>query len=224
MAYSFNYAQDPQLFENDWYLHELIIDGESHLPPSNDEVEYIPLNFYSDKFSDRFDTIVCEGLTGDNITISAVDIFVESFLILIDEPCNLTENNEYESLYYGGFFHWQEANKTFDYEITESDNTLTLTLINEDGNVAMYGNKLLASQGFENTQTFIYPNPVQKILYIENETAIIKKISVYDVLGKVLLQKGGNTSQINLENLSSGLLFVMLETDQGIFTKKVVKN
>ena len=143
MAYSFNYAQDPQLFENDWYLHELIIDGESHLPPSNDEVEYIPLNFYSDKFSDRFDTIVCEGLTGDNITISAVDIFVESFLILIDEPCNLTENNEYESLYYGGFFHWQEANKTFDYEITESDNTLTLTLINEDGNVAMHGNCLL---------------------------------------------------------------------------------
>ena len=85
ITYFSGYGQDPLLFEQDWYLHDLVIDGESTPPPSNDEVEYIPLNFYSDQFSDRFDTIVCEGLTGDNITVSAVDIFVEGFLILIDE-------------------------------------------------------------------------------------------------------------------------------------------
>jgi len=70
----------------------------------------------------------------------------------------------------------------------------------------------------------IYPNPVKDILYIENKTTNIENVTVYDVSGKVLTQKHSNTSQVNLENISSGLLFVILETNQGKFTKKVIKN
>jgi hypothetical protein len=70
----------------------------------------------------------------------------------------------------------------------------------------------------------IYPIPVNDLLSIDNKsnTEIIS-ISVYDVLGRHVLTKKDNVSEIDVSHLNSGLLFVEIETDQGVITKKVVK-
>ena len=54
------FAQDPQLFENEWYLQNVIIDGQDNFPPSNDELSYVPAIFTQDGFF----TSVCNELTG----------------------------------------------------------------------------------------------------------------------------------------------------------------
>lgn len=37
-------AQDPDLLGY-WHLTNLVIDGQDHIPPSNDEVESVSVNF-----------------------------------------------------------------------------------------------------------------------------------------------------------------------------------
>jgi len=70
----------------------------------------------------------------------------------------------------------------------------------------------------------IYPNPVIDILNIENNKNIgIDTITVYNILGKVILIEKINFNQLNLSELKSGILFVKIETENGIVTKKIIK-
>jgi len=70
----------------------------------------------------------------------------------------------------------------------------------------------------------IYPNPVNDVLYIENNEHIkIDKITVSDILGKVILIEKNSFNQINLSELKSGILLMKIETENGIITKKLIK-
>jgi hypothetical protein len=70
----------------------------------------------------------------------------------------------------------------------------------------------------------IYPNPVKDFLRILNTSSTeITKINIYDVVGRLVLTEKGNDSEMNLSNLDSGLLFVKINTDQGIVVKKIIK-
>ncbi len=74
------------------------------------------------------------------------------------------------------------------------------------------------------SQIFIYPNPTKDVLMLYNESeSYIEAIKIYDVLGKLVLEQSNPSNQIDISNLSSGLLLVQIETDKGIVTKKVVK-
>ena len=69
----------------------------------------------------------------------------------------------------------------------------------------------------------IYPNPVSDILRIQILNQIqLKKIQIYNVIGELLKEeKIYNTVQIS--DLSTGIFFVKIETDIGIFNTKIVK-
>ncbi|MDB4127458.1 T9SS type A sorting domain-containing protein, partial [Flavobacteriaceae bacterium] len=70
----------------------------------------------------------------------------------------------------------------------------------------------------------IYPNPVNDILYIENNEHIrTKKVTFYDVFGRVVFSEKNNFNQLNFSNLNSGILFVRIETEYGTITKKLIK-
>jgi hypothetical protein len=70
----------------------------------------------------------------------------------------------------------------------------------------------------------IYPNPVSTTLTIDNNSKVqIKTIKIYDVLGRLVLQEKDRFTRIDVSQLTSGLLFVQLETEQGVLTKKVIK-
>ena len=70
----------------------------------------------------------------------------------------------------------------------------------------------------------IYPNPAQDILRIENNsTTGITSIRIYDVLGRLVLAQNSDVNQIDVSHLNSGVLFVKIETDHGVNTKKIIK-
>jgi len=75
-----------------------------------------------------------------------------------------------------------------------------------------------------NINITLYPNPIQNILIIENNSSIvINTIKVYDVMGRLVLHKIKPTNQIDVSNLVSGILFVKIETDKGLTTKRIIK-
>ncbi len=70
----------------------------------------------------------------------------------------------------------------------------------------------------------VYPNPVSETLFIElNSGFEIKKIQVYTMMGKEVQSIQGNSSSIDLMDLSKGVYFVKFITNQGIGIKKVLK-
>ncbi len=70
----------------------------------------------------------------------------------------------------------------------------------------------------------IYPNPIEDILFIENNNSIeITSMKIYDMLGRLVLEKKENIIQLNISRLESGLFFIVLKTEAGIITKKLIK-
>jgi hypothetical protein len=69
------------------------------------------------------------------------------------------------------------------------------------------------------------PNPTSNIFYIKNPNEItIENISVYDNLGKVVLNKLNNKTEINLSVFSNGIYFCKITDNQGkTYTKKLIK-
>ncbi len=69
----------------------------------------------------------------------------------------------------------------------------------------------------------IYPNPIKDILNIgTNSNNKLKKVIIYDLLGKIILQT--NRSTIDLSNTKKGIYFVRIMTKKGnIFNKKIIK-
>jgi aminopeptidase N len=70
----------------------------------------------------------------------------------------------------------------------------------------------------------VYPNPVQNTLNIQNNSfAIINKISVYDVSGKLMIKSETPSNTVPLNNLSFGIHLVKIDTDKGTIHKTILK-
>lgn len=83
---------------------------------------------------------------------------------------------------------------------------------------------MLGFEQYLTSQINVYPNPVKDILTIDNNELIeIKKITVYDMLGKEVLIENTKFHQLNLSTIKSGVLFLLIETNNGVTTKKVIK-
>ena len=82
----------------------------------------------------------------------------------------------------------------------------------------------LNTSSFVDNLITISPNPVKEALTIENVSNMeITSVKIYDILGRLVLQENNQFDQLDVSNLDSGVLFVHIETDQGTFTKKVIK-
>lgn len=91
--------------------------------------------------------------------------------------------------------------------------------------LSQYNNNPLGIEEYQRQFITITPNPTKGIVLINNEsTSVIVSINVYDTLGRLALVQSNTTNQIDLSSLANGLFFVQIETDEGVITKKVIKN
>lgn len=75
----------------------------------------------------------------------------------------------------------------------------------------------------------LYPNPASGVLNIRTESGAISGITVYDAMGRVVLQQQANAirsneAQVNVEQLSNGNYIIRLQTDKGAGTASFVKH
>jgi len=213
------YAQDPQLLENDWHLQKVVVDGEEYLPPlPNAEIQSI-LTIYG---ADGFLTSMCNDLSGPVTYTNQDFIFTEALTITLGS-CNLNVNYEFEQLYFGVYF--DNESFPFEYAITNGgNNILSLTIIGQNDDQAIYNNTLLANPTFNNLSLKIYPNPIKDVMNIQIQNSeIIKSIKVFNVLGKLVIEEKGDVNQLDVSLLKSGLFLIKIETNKGIFVKKIMK-
>ena len=87
-----------------------------------------------------------------------------------------------------------------------------------------YVDPVLSTEDFDigNAAT-IYPNPTQDVFNVETQFDI-ETVTVYDLQGKLSKQFNGYLSEYNIEDLTSGLYFIQIVTDNGQTTIKLLKN
>ncbi|WP_395054461.1 T9SS type A sorting domain-containing protein [Flavobacterium sp.] len=106
-----------------------------------------------------------------------------------------------------------QANIYFDYNFPIVTNTATSTFqaLNNDAFV------------FEN-EFVLYPNPAKDLLHIEVKNEIeMTSISIYNMLGQVVLTTTNPSNTIEVSNLKTGNYFIKVTTDKGTTTSKFVK-
>ena len=72
----------------------------------------------------------------------------------------------------------------------------------------------------------ISPNPVENNLFVELNDSKEATIEIFNENGQLLIQKTITNSQntINTNNLSTGIYWLKLTSNEGIITKKFIKN
>ncbi len=226
LIFQTGFAQDPQLFENTWYLHNVIIDNQDNFPPHNSEVNNIPLDISIDELS----TQVCAPLIGSVIEFStAEDTFTITEFMQFGTDCLNQENQLYQSLYFNTFFQPQLGTRIFIYQIEVGTNDAkSLTLTNEEGNQAIYGDAPLSIFEVENNNFSIHPNPVKNVLFLySSKKSENLKIKIFNIEGKLLSIKNiaiDEQASIDVSNFTSGIYFLNIENENGkTEVKKFIK-
>jgi hypothetical protein len=69
----------------------------------------------------------------------------------------------------------------------------------------------------------IYPNPTANTIHIDSsENVNIKKVSIYNVEGKLLWTQN-NAANISIQEYEAAVYFIKIETDNGVMTKQIIK-
>ncbi|OIQ21697.1 MAG: secretion protein [Flavobacterium sp. MedPE-SWcel] len=70
----------------------------------------------------------------------------------------------------------------------------------------------------------IYPNPAVSTnrIYITSKSIQSKKIEIYDVLGKKVLQSTINGREFSVTNLTSGVYFIKIKEGEATATRKLI--
>lgn len=75
----------------------------------------------------------------------------------------------------------------------------------------------------ETSKLTLYPNPVSDQLYISSDNQKIENVIIYSLSGGVVKNIPGEIESIDVSNLTTGNYLVRVTTDQGSFTKKIIK-
>ncbi|HET8837571.1 MAG TPA: T9SS type A sorting domain-containing protein [Flavobacteriaceae bacterium] len=89
--------------------------------------------------------------------------------------------------------------------------------------------EIVENLGIENNskladQIILYPNPAENELHIQMTSGILlKRMTIYNLQGQeILVQK--RKEAINIENLTSGMYLLKIETDKGTLVRQLIKN
>lgn len=89
-------------------------------------------------------------------------------------------------------------------------------------------NGTLSSENFEQNSIKIYPNPSKGVFTISSNNIKLNTIEVFDIAGKRLFTKDRNLentleTDVDLRNVSNGIYFIKVSSENGIFSKRIVK-
>lgn len=92
-------------------------------------------------------------------------------------------------------------------------------------NLYLHKNTVLSNSSFDTSSFSAYPNPTTNVWNI-TATQNITSISLYDILGKQIqvLEPNATETTINAADLSNGIYFAAINSENGSKTIKLVKN
>ncbi len=108
--------------------------------------------------------------------------------------------------------------KPINFPITSVEFDPDKHLISKNNNI------LLGNEDFDLEKAIcLYPNPANDLVHIQLPTTLtLEKVTIYNNLGQVVLEN--NAVDFSLSSISSGVYEVQLQTSEGVFHKKIIKN
>lgn len=81
----------------------------------------------------------------------------------------------------------------------------------------------LAQDGKQPIEVNFYPNPVSNgKIYITSKSALDKEVTIFDVLGKKVLQATLNAKELNISTLSPGVYIIKIREGEAATTRKLI--
>ncbi|EDM45569.1 hypothetical protein SCB49_07167 [unidentified eubacterium SCB49] len=217
----------PELF-GQWYLHELTMGDTVYLPTEYEMYPDILITedegYRSISFADpsnilcSSDLIFSETTPEDTFAVFGPSICFPETLCGGDptSPCEIMYGSHAN-------FYYDTTESPANYEIiTNTDNTLQLTITNNNADVAIYSSvAVLGINHFSKTTLTIYPNPATNSITIETQSASIKRVEIYSINGQLL-----NTTEettIDVSNLRQGSYFLKIHSGNDFIYKQFLK-
>jgi hypothetical protein len=93
-------------------------------------------------------------------------------------------------------------------------------------NLVIGQNQILSTNSIDLEEISVYPNPLKKgqLLNINSMSQKSKTIQIFDISGRMVLNKNINGSQLDVSVLESGTYIVKVEFENKISTKKLIIN
>jgi len=106
------------------------------------------------------------------------------------------------------------TSSTYTFVVT-SDTSLVANFENIDG---------IIEDGLKESIS-IYPNPTNRLITVSGEGADVKSVAVYDFMGRLIGHYNVNTAEatVDFTGYPSGAYLVVVQTNRGIFTRKIVR-
>lgn len=93
--------------------------------------------------------------------------------------------------------------------------------INHEYFPVVYNDIVNSVEDISKSKTFLYPNPVHDVLTVDVEE--LKSLNVYALSGQLVHQQIGNKTSLQLNHLDPGVYLVRVETLNGTYVQKIVK-
>lgn len=220
-------AQLSELLSKTWNLEKVIVNGIEHkFPNSMPSIQPIT-TFTADTFKSR----ICNSLGAYVSYTNSKMNFISQGLTLGGCPHpSGADYDTFELYYFGQFFGGNLSGgffKDYEYMIENLTNNLKLTLINPNGDKAIYLSVNLAVSDVSASDIKIYPNPVKERLSISVKD-YDKKISIkiLNMEGKEVYSKiFYSTKEISIDtsNFPSGVYLVKINNGLTPHTIKILK-
>jgi hypothetical protein len=113
----------------------------------------------------------------------------------------------------------QSFNTPISFDITSIEIDPETHLISKNNNSTLGVDLIVLEK-----EITVYPNPVKNTLTIKNNSqTILKKLTIYDVLGRKIIQKENPSNIISMDKLNFGIHLVVIKTDKGTIHKTILK-
>jgi hypothetical protein len=105
---------------------------------------------------------------------------------------------------------------------TEIPGAATILVETTDGGEATYTINFTISTSINTVKTEfeLYPNPVSDVLNISSSVEVLK-VQIYSITGAEVKSLSGNQTSVNVSDLTSGIYFVSVTTEEGAVIQKI---
>ncbi len=208
----------------EWFLHSITENGSSPITtfPYNYTLNF-NINSTDNSIYDNYGNMQCNYYEAFS-TFPSVGIVEIQVTLVTLAYCNSPHENLYLTIL-GNF-----SIDTFNYSIVGAGNDETLTLINSNSDVLIYGRQALSISDniLNELSVSIVENPVKENLQLDFKDLVIDDLtySIFSINGKIMI----NTTHFNDENikvslLSSGIYFLrIVSLDNRSKILKFIKN
>lgn len=218
-------SQSENLVDVPWICTSIIINGNTILPPNDEEVQYVVLQMLqdADPLTEDFVSNVCDVLSSSDSTVSYNNTNVTFTITQLTQTlggCPINQN--FQSSYFG--FYYSNLNMPLSYTINEINNTNTLTITSQNGDIANYQEFVLDLEENRLNEIKLHPNPASEIINIDNGINTIEKAEILSITGQIIKSINNPNSQIDITDISKGIYFLKLYEGENFITKRFIKN